>query len=113
MSRSIYKLTYFDFRGLGETARFIFAYAKIPFEDIRISREQWPALKPKTPFRQLPILEYDGQVFGQSNAINRLLAKKFSLYGNTEEEKAHIDAVVDYGKGKREFMLNRRINHLW
>lgn len=41
-----YKLTYFDFSGLGEPIRFIFHYANIPFEDNRVSNEEWPKLKP-------------------------------------------------------------------
>ena len=40
------KLTYFDGRGRGEVARQILAYSGQPWEDDRISFEQWPELKP-------------------------------------------------------------------
>lgn len=33
---SVYKLTYFNARGLCEPIRFIFAYAKVNFEDFRV-----------------------------------------------------------------------------
>jgi len=32
-----YKLTYFDIRGLAENARILFAAAKQPYEDVRLS----------------------------------------------------------------------------
>lgn len=40
-----YKLTYFNLKGLGESIRYIFAYANVPFDDNRIAKESWPALK--------------------------------------------------------------------
>ncbi|GAU88189.1 hypothetical protein RvY_00933 [Ramazzottius varieornatus] len=91
-----YKLTYFNFRGLAEPIRFLFAYAKVDYEDNRITHEEWPAIKKTTPFRTLPILEVDGQAIGESNAIGRLLAKRFNLYGKDDIEQAKVDALVDF-----------------
>lgn len=36
-----YKLTYFDQRGLGEPIRLVFAYARIPYEDVQIESKSW------------------------------------------------------------------------
>lgn len=41
-----YKVFYFNVKALGEPLRFLLSYGNIPFEDIRITREEWPALKP-------------------------------------------------------------------
>lgn len=41
-----YVYTYFDARARGEPARMLFAAAGIPFEDRRLTQEEWPALKP-------------------------------------------------------------------
>jgi len=46
-----YKLIHFNTRFLAEPARFIFAYADVPYEDVRISPEDWPAMRDgKTKF---------------------------------------------------------------
>jgi hypothetical protein len=69
-----YKLVYFDIRGRGEFIRFIFAAAEQKFEDDRIKDVDWPSLKPRMPFNQLPVLgikHKDGEttVLAQSLAI--------------------------------------------
>ncbi|EPB80180.1 hypothetical protein ANCCEY_00735 [Ancylostoma ceylanicum] len=41
-----YKLTYFDGRGYGECARQLFALADQQYEDVRVTREEFPKIKP-------------------------------------------------------------------
>ena len=45
MSSSIYRLIYFDFKGRGELIRFLFAGVGVPFQDVRISKNEWPQVK--------------------------------------------------------------------
>lgn len=40
-----------------EPSRLMLGMAKIPFEDKLVTFADWPALKPKTPFGQLPFME--------------------------------------------------------
>lgn len=40
-----YKIYYFNVKALGEPLRFLLSYKNIPFEDIRIAKEDWPAQK--------------------------------------------------------------------
>jgi len=41
-------LTYFNWTGLGELSRLIFALAEVPFEDIRIEKDEYfPILSPE------------------------------------------------------------------
>lgn len=89
------KLTYFNLRARAEIARLILAHAGEDYEDKRIEKNDWPALKSSTPAGQLPVLEVDGIQICQSMAIARFLANKFGLAGTTPLEKAQADMVVD------------------
>lgn len=40
-----YKLTYFNIRGRAELTRLVFAATGTQYEDNRIEREKWPAMK--------------------------------------------------------------------
>ena len=48
-----------------------------------------------TPCGQLPVLEYNGTAMSQSMAIARFLARQFNLAGQTAEEEARADMIVD------------------
>lgn len=117
-----YKLYYFNLYALGEPLRVLFAYGRIKYEDVRIERSQWPALKPSKwtnpmifikivyksfnlslvclciamPLGQMPVLEIDNdkRVY-QSMAIARYLAKIVGLSGANDWEDLLIDVVVD------------------
>lgn len=51
-----YKLHYFNLTALGEPTRFLIAYGKANWEDIRYEMEEWPALKP-SKFREAQTAE--------------------------------------------------------
>jgi len=90
-----YKLTYFNVKALAEPIRFLLSYGGVEFEDYRIEKEDWPQLKPSTPFGKTPVLEVDGKQIHQSSAICRYLAKQFGLNGSNDWEALEIDAIVD------------------
>jgi len=89
-----YKLYYFDIQGRAEVIRLVFKAAGVPFIDSRVSQDQWPDFKPKTPFGSMPVLEMDGQKFGESGAILRWAARKFGLGGKTDADSLVADAVI-------------------
>ena len=89
-------LTYFDFDGgRGEAARLTMHLAGIAFEDKRIAGNDWPALRDKTPFQAMPVLEVDGKTITQSNTINRYLGKLAGLYAKDDWQAALVDEVMD------------------
>ena len=74
-----------------------------PFEDIRITREEFinmiktgylPNGK-KVPFHQLPVIEVDGEIIGQTGAIARYCGKISNLYSNDNINAAKIDQIID------------------
>merc|ERR1712154_140902 len=89
------KLTHYNVRGQAETIRLVLAYAGKEFEDKRIAPEDMPSLKPSLPFGQLPVLEVDGDMIGQSMAIARFLANQYGIAGSSNLVKAQVDEVVD------------------
>ena len=71
MSPSI-KFTYFDIEGVGEPIRLALLLAGVEFDDVRVKFPEWPALKGKTPYQQLPVIEIDGgEMKAQSGAMLR------------------------------------------
>ena len=75
----------------------------IPFEDIRISREEFIHLiktgflpnGKKVPFHQLPVIEVDGEIIGQTGAIARYCGKASNLYDDDMLKAAKIDQIID------------------
>lgn len=88
------KLTYFDLEAAAEKVRLAFVMTGTEFEDVRIKFDQWEALKPTTPYGQVPILEVDGKVWTQSGAMLRWAGRKGdgSLY--PAELMMEIDEVL-------------------
>uniref|UniRef100_A0A914YDQ5 glutathione transferase n=1 Tax=Panagrolaimus superbus TaxID=310955 RepID=A0A914YDQ5_9BILA len=91
-----YKLTYFNIRGLGEPIRIMFRYADVKFEDNRISRSEWPKIKPTTPTGKMPILEVDNKTLVESGAIYRYLGDKFNLRPKCEWDNAQMESAVEF-----------------
>ena len=90
-------LTYFDIAASrGEEVRLALNIAGVPFDDNRIDRERFAAIKSGLPFPSLPVFEIEGKgVFGQTNAILRLIGRHHDLYPDDAFEAARHDALMD------------------
>jgi len=89
-------LTYFDFDGSrGEVARLAMHAGGVSFEDRRIARRDWAALRDTMPFQAMPVLAVDGKVIAQSNTINRYVGKLAGLYPKDDWQAALVDEVMD------------------
>jgi glutathione S-transferase len=96
------KLTYFQARGRAEPARLMLELAGAPYEMEAVSLETWmgnpsykEAILERTPFGQLPLLQDGALTLCQSRAINRYVARKLGLYGDTIEQAARVDEVYE------------------
>jgi glutathione S-transferase len=90
------RLIYFDAPvSRGEECRLALHLGGVDFEDVRIARGDWPALKPKTPFGCLPVLELPGHApLGQTNAILVLIGRRHGLHPTNDFEAARHEAVM-------------------
>merc|ERR1719223_1133468 len=93
-----HKIYYFDLYGRAEAARMMYSHAKVEFEDIRLTKEQFAEMKEagKFEFGQLPLLETDdGKSLSQSVAINRYVARTNGYYPEDPVEQWANDSAVD------------------
>ena len=92
------KLYYFDIYGKGEAARILLHTAKVEYEDVRYSFEEWGSTHKKSgkfEFEQLPDLELDGHMYAQSQAILRLLGKRYGYYPENPIAAWQVDSTLD------------------
>ena len=86
-----------------EVLRVSLFIGNISFEDVRISREEFREviLTGKlrngmcVPFHQLPVLEIDGKIVGQTGAIARFCGKLSGLYPKNDLLAAKVDQIID------------------
>jgi glutathione S-transferase len=92
------RLTYFDAPvSRGEECRLALHVAGIEFEDRRLKRDEWLALKPSTPFGAVPFLEMPGHpAIADSTAILVLVGRRHGLHPKDDLEAARHEAVMAY-----------------
>jgi glutathione S-transferase len=125
MENSRIKLSYFDIRGVAETTRYVLAVSKTPYEDFRypltfgtpgdfstIVRTEFDAAlaagKLDANLNKLPILEVDGQLIGQSKAIERFVAKRVGMMGATPVEEAQIDCMCEHIRDCKDMYMKAK-----
>lgn len=89
------KLTYLDIPARAEATRLALAIGGVDFEDDRVSFDQFQTVAKQQPFGQIPVLEVDGTVYGESDALLRYAGKVAGLYPKCEKEALRVDMVVD------------------
>ena len=75
----------------------------IPFEDVRVSKEEFIHLiktgflpnGKRSPFHQLPVIEVENKIIGQTGAIARYCGKVSNLYSDDMLKAAKIDQIID------------------
>lgn len=90
-----YKLYYTNHRGRAELIRWIFKQAGVQFEDIRFTREEWLAFKPKSPYGGLPMLEIDGKLYAGTAPLVRYVAEQHGLAGSNDLENLELASIYD------------------
>ena len=95
------KLYYFNLKGRAESIRATLSIAKVPFEDVRLSHEEFTKLKEagKFEFGQMPALELeDGRILCQSLAIITWCGKKYGLFPQDADLAYIVDSNLECQK---------------
>ena len=78
-----YVIKYFGLPALGEPIRILLHLGKMEWEDVIVTGETWPAMKPNTKWGQVPVLTTpSGKEMTQSKAMTRYLGKLVSFEGS-------------------------------
>lgn len=92
------RLTYFDAPvSRGEECRLALQLAGVDFDDHRIRREDWPAMKETTPYGALPVLDLPGHPpLAQTNAILVLIGRRHGLHPADDFEAARHEGMMQH-----------------
>lgn len=92
------KLFYFDAPvSRGEECRLALHLAGVDFEDVRVKGDEWPALKPRTPFGAMPVFELPGRPpLAQANAILVFVGRGHGLHPKDDFEAARHEAMMGH-----------------
>ncbi|TGZ72151.1 hypothetical protein CRM22_002263 [Opisthorchis felineus] len=100
MTDEHYTLFYFHFRGRAEAIRMILHANDVHFEDVRFSMNEWPERRNQIPGSRVPLLQVkktktqEVANYVESMAIARMLAKRFNMMGDSEEEYYKVERMV-------------------
>jgi glutathione S-transferase len=102
------RLTYFDTpRSRGEECRLALFLAGVDFEDNRLPRGSWPALKPTTPFGGLPTFELEGKPpVSQVNAILGHIGRRYGLLPKDDWEAMRLESLLSAAEDLRHRISN-------
>jgi glutathione S-transferase len=92
------RLIYFDAPvSRGEECRLALHLAGVDFDDVRIKVADWPALKERTPYGGLPVLELPGEpALAHSNAILVLVGRRYGLHPTNDVEAARHEGMMQH-----------------
>jgi prostaglandin-H2 D-isomerase / glutathione transferase len=98
------KLTYFDApMSRGEECRLALFVSGVDFEDNRLKRADWMALKPNTPFGSLPLLDLPGKpTLAQSIAVLVYIGRTWGLHPKDNFEAARHEAMMSHVEDLRQ-----------
>ncbi|OQR90430.1 glutathione S-transferase [Thraustotheca clavata] len=107
MAAPTYKVTYFDSPGRADLARHAFLVGNVPFEDERLTKEQFATVKESLPYSQIPILTINNNiVLAQSQAIGRYAGVIAKLYPLDDPVAAcKIDEIINHTEDITQGMI--------
>ena len=104
------KLHYFPLYGRAEPLRLLFHKCKLPWQEVAITKDEWPKVKRsgKFEFDQLPIVEMEGKTMSQTKAILRYIGSQHGFYPKEAWEAYLVDLLIDSGDDIAPHMFRAR-----
>jgi glutathione S-transferase len=98
------KLTYFDAPvSRGEECRLALHVAGVDFEDDRVKREAWPAVKAAAPYGAVPLFTLPGHApLAHSTAILTLIGRTWDLHPTDNVEAARHEGLMAFVEEMRQ-----------
>jgi len=92
------KLTYFDAPvSRGEECRLALHVAGVDFEDDRVKRADWPAVKAAAPYGAVPVFTMPGHApVAHSTAILTLIGRQWGLHPTDNVEAARHEGMMSF-----------------
>ena len=92
------KLIYFQLHAKVAKIRILLSHSKADHEEEALSFEEFGPRKAAGEFNngQVPVWIENGKQYNESNAILRLLGKRYGYYPTDPEEAYHADNIVDF-----------------
>ncbi|XP_054721930.1 glutathione S-transferase 1-like [Uloborus diversus] len=91
-----YRLVDYSYPTTGEVARLLLQFRDVEYEDHKVeSPDEIYEAEEEAPFGTLPVLYVDGKAVAQGQGISRYLARELGLVGETNEEAATCDMIMD------------------
>eukprot|EP00347_Sterkiella_histriomuscorum_P005561 403356138 len=106
------KLHYFKSYGRAESLRMLFYKAKLPYTEVPITYEDWPAVRESKlcEFKQIPILELpDGTLMSQTRSILRYFGSQHGFYPRDPVQAYLVDSFMDSYDDINPYFYNWRI----
>merc|ERR1711966_515781 len=89
---------YFPLMAKGLQPTLVLEVGGLGWDASPVQFDEWGALKPTTPFGQLPILTTDDGAFAQSTAIVNIMARKAGIEGKTDKDFAISQMLIAEGE---------------
>eukprot|EP01053_Blabericola_migrator_P012920 Blabericola_migrator_1__12919@NODE_84_length_14850_cov_98_458703_g75_i0_p4_GENE_NODE_84_length_14850_cov_98_458703_g75_i0NODE_84_length_14850_cov_98_458703_g75_i0_p4_ORF_typecomplete_len475_score68_37GST_N/PF02798_20/1_5e08GST_N/PF02798_20/6_7e03GST_C_3/PF14497_6/2_4e07GST_C_3/PF14497_6/4_2e03GST_N_3/PF13417_6/0_01Cob_adeno_trans/PF01923_18/0_33Cob_adeno_trans/PF01923_18/3_1e02GST_N_4/PF17172_4/0_42GST_N_4/PF17172_4/1e03GST_C/PF00043_25/0_32_NODE_84_length_14850_cov_98_458703_g75_i0912210546 len=95
MSSQLPKLHYFDLPGKAEPIRLALHIAKIPFEDVRFTFEEWPTYKVQSPSGKCPYLIMNGSTYVETYPLALWACALGGLLPQSHAHMAMAKTLID------------------
>jgi glutathione S-transferase len=89
------QLVYFDIRGRAEPIRLLLEDMGAEYEDVQITENDWPNIKPTTPFGRMPVFRDGKHQIPETYAILYFLGRKYDLLGTDEPSRIRCDVTLE------------------